>query len=312
MSERDDQNQPTKSLSSSFSVLLQLFSAFKIFYQNKHIFIPVLFFFNLPLSFLHFSLSFSSRPLKRHIFHLESLALLSSTRFEARQVLRESREASLSLLRLKLLYSFPSSILSLLSFIATVHATSLSPSCRPSFHSTVTALNLAWKRVVVTTLCSYAIFLLYIQLPQLFASALRNYPRLSVSILAIGSGLEVYLMGVLGLGLVVSALEEKFGWDAFRVGSDIMSGRRVCWWVVTCMLVAVSGWIGNPFEKLTDGEDWVKPWIGTVGMGWETVGLLWFYGVVVIWSYVVTTVFYCDCKNRLSKGCGTDLTEVVV
>lgn len=121
-------------------------------------------------------------------------------------------------------------------------------------------------------------------------------------------------MGVLGLGLVVSALEEKFGWDAFRVGSELMVGRRVCWWWVTCMLVAISGWIGNRFEKLTDGEDSEKSGVWTAVMGWETVGLWWFYGLLVIWSLMVTTVFYSDCKSRLNKGenhspNGTDLTE---
>ncbi|XWS73178.1 hypothetical protein CRYUN_Cryun02cG0103800 [Craigia yunnanensis] len=124
-------------------------------------------------------------------------------------------------------------------------------------------------------------------------------------------------MGVLGLGMVVSTLEEKFGWDAFRVGSVLMAGQRVCWWWVTCMLVAVSGWIGNRFEKLTDGEDSVKSGVWTVMMGWETLGLLWFYAVVVIWNSIVTTVFYCDCKNRLNKGVyhspsGTDLTDFTV
>lgn len=96
-------------------------------------------------------------------------------------------------------------------------------------------------------------------------------------------------MGVLSLGLVVSALEEKFGWDAIRVGSGLMAGRRICWWWVTCMLVAVSGWIGNRFEKLTDGDDTVKSGVWTVLMGWETAELLWFYGVVVAWSFIVTT-----------------------
>ncbi|XVE63431.1 hypothetical protein DITRI_Ditri07aG0020100 [Diplodiscus trichospermus] len=223
----------------------------------------------------------------------------------------------MSLLRLKLLFSFPTSVLSLLSFVSTIHAASLSPPHRPSFLSISTAIKLAWKRVVVTSLCSYAIFLLYIQLPHLFAAAFRNHPRISLPILVIGSGIEVYLMGILGLGLVVSALEEKFGWDAFRVGSDLMAGRRVCWWWVTCILVGVSGWIGNRFEKLTDGEDSSKSGVWTVMMGWETMGLMWFYGVVIIWSFIVTTVFYGDCKNRLSKGVnhspsGTILSDFTV
>ncbi|KAE8713622.1 Detected protein of unknown function [Hibiscus syriacus] len=298
------QNKPTKSSSSSFSIFLSLFSgSLRIFFQNKNILLSILLFLALPLSFLLFSLSLSSRPLKRHIFHLESVALLTSTSFESRHLLRESREESISLLCLKLFYSFPSSIFSLLTFISAVHVASVSPPHRPSFLSTAAAIGLSWKRVVVTSLCSYTLFILYIQLPQLLAATLRNHPRVSLPILVIGSGLEVHLMGVLGLGLVVSALEEKFGWEAIRIGSVLMAGRRYFWWFVTCMLVGVSGWIGNRFEKLTEGEEYVKSAVWTVFMGWETAALLWFYGVLVIWSSIVTTIFYSYCKKRGQYGC---------
>ncbi|GMI92869.1 hypothetical protein like AT4G16850 [Hibiscus trionum] len=313
------QHKPTLSSPSSSVFLKLFFDPFKIFFQNKHILFPVLIFLTLPLSSLLFSLSLYSRPLKRHIIHLESVALLSSTRVEAHHVLKESRDESLSLLRLKFFFSLPSSILSLLSFISTVHVSSLSPSHPSSLLSTFNALRLAWKRVAVTSICSYALLFLYVQLPQLFSVVFRYHPRISLPISVIGAGFEVYLMGLLGLGLVVSALEEKFGWDAFRVGSELMAGRRVCWWWVTCMLVVASGWIGNRFEKLTDAEDLVNSgvWSWTVVMGWETVGLWWSYGLLVIWSFMVTTVFYCDCKHRLHKGenhspIGTDLTEFTV
>ncbi|KAK8579280.1 hypothetical protein V6N12_069608 [Hibiscus sabdariffa] len=309
------QNKPTNSSSSSF--LLALFSgSLRIFFQNKRFFISILLFLALPLSFLLLSLSLSSRPLKRHIFHLESVALLTSTSFESRHLLKESRDESISLLRLKLLYFFPSFLFSLLSFISAVHVASLSPPHRPSFLSTAAAIGLSWKRVVVTSLCSYSLFLLYVQLPQLFAAALQSYPRVSLPIMVVGSGIEVYLMGVLGLGLVVSALEEKFGWEAIRIGSILMAGRRFCWWFVTCMLVGMSGWIGNRFEKLTDGEDYAKSGVWRVFVGWETAGLLWFYGMLVIWSCIVTTIFYSDCKNGIStcvnqkpRACDTDCAE---
>ncbi|XVE98682.1 hypothetical protein REPUB_Repub03eG0128700 [Reevesia pubescens] len=125
-------------------------------------------------------------------------------------------------------------------------------------------------------------------------------------------------MGVLGLGLLVSALEEKFGWDAFRVGSDLMVRCRVCWWYVTCTLETTSGWIGNQFEKLTDDANTIKSGDWTVVIGWETMGLLWFYGVMIIWSFIVTTIFYYDRKSRLNKGVnhspivGTNLTDLII
>ncbi|KAE8653834.1 Detected protein of unknown function [Hibiscus syriacus] len=305
------QNKPTKPPSSSSSIVLALFSgSLRILFQNKHIFFSILLFLALPLSFLLFSLSYTSRPLKRHILHLESAALLTASNFESGHLLKESREESISLLRLKLLYSFPSSVFSLLSFISAVHVASVSPPHRPSFLSTAAAIRLAWKRVVVTSLCSYSLFFLYIQFPQLFAAVLRNYPRASLLILVAGSGLEVYLMGLLGLGLVVSTLEEKFGWEAIRIGSVLMAGRKFYWWFVTCMLVGVSGWIGNRFEKLTDGDDYVMSGVWTVFMGWKTAALLWFYGVLVIWSCIATTIFYSDGKKGLNtRSNDTDCTE---
>ncbi|KAE8692253.1 Detected protein of unknown function [Hibiscus syriacus] len=218
------QHKPTKSSSpSSFSVFLSLFScSFRIFFQNKHILLSILLFLALPLSFLLFSLSLSSRPLKRHIFHLESVALLTSTSFESRHLLRESREESISLLRLKLLYSFPSSVFSLLSFISAVHVSSISPPHRPSFLSTAAAIGLSWKRVVVTSLCSYTLFILYIQLPQLLAVTLRNHPPGQPTHLGDRFGYRGLLDGSVGFrtGGVGVGGEIRVGSDSDRVGFD--------------------------------------------------------------------------------------------
>lgn len=109
-------------------------------------------------------------------------------------------------------------------------------------------------------------------------------------------------MAVLGMGLVVSILEERFGWDAIFIGSDLMEGKRVCGWVLSGLMGLVTGLIGWKMEGLKmDGEDSAKEtrWKAVMLLkGWETLGLAVVYGVVMVWGYVVTTVFYCECRKQ--------------
>lgn len=100
-------------------------------------------------------------------------------------------------------------------------------------------------------------------------------------------------MAVLGLGLVVSAAEERLGWEAIRVGSGLMRGRRVCGWLLSGLLVLASGWINGRVEELLleAGQD------SEMGV-WDKTVLICSYGLVVLFSYVITTVFYCDARRR--------------
>lgn len=109
-------------------------------------------------------------------------------------------------------------------------------------------------------------------------------------------------MAVMSLGLVVSIAEERFGWDAIRVGSGLMSGRRVSGWVLTGVFVLVTGFIARELEKVMNGQDPFGEPSSTVtrvaaGVG-DKVGLIGLYGAVVLYGYVATTVFYWDCKRR--------------
>ncbi|GLT97564.1 hypothetical protein SLE2022_151220 [Rubroshorea leprosula] len=287
--------------SSSLSFILMVFSnSLKVLLQSWFIFLLIFLSLALPVSFLIFSLSLSSYAPKHHILYLESLALHSQTHFEAQEVWEKSREETLSLLRLKFFYSLPIFLLSLLTSICSVHSTSLYLSrTRPSLSSAVAAIKPNWKRAVVTSFCSYILFLLSSQGPPLLAGAFYIHAELRLLILLIGFCFEVYLMAVLGMGLVVSVLEDRFGWDAIRVGSRLMEGRRTCGWVISAVFVALSSSIGRAFRALTDGKEFRGGWAMLVTMmKWRTGALVCLYGLIVLWSYVVTTAFYRECRKR--------------
>lgn len=285
---------------SSLSFLLSVFwKSLTLVFGSKHIFLLIFLFLSLPLSFLLFCLSLSSRPLKNEILRLESLGSYSSTRMEAREVWKESRQDSVSLLQLKALYSLPIALLSLFTSISSVHTSSLLLSQKHLlFASIVTSIKLAWKRVLVTSFFSYILLLLYNQVPMLVAAVFRNQPHWKLLILLTSFCFEVLLIMILGLGLVVSVLEERFGWDAVQVGSRLMKGRRVCGWMVSGSLVALSWWIGIRFKTATEDEDMKAGWMILMAVEWEKAALVCLYGLLVLWSYVVTTVFYMECRKR--------------
>ncbi|KAL4397694.1 hypothetical protein AHAS_Ahas01G0217500 [Arachis hypogaea] len=100
---------------------------------------------------------------------------------------------------------------------------------------------------------------------------------------------HIYLMAVLSLGLVVSVAEERFGWDAIRIGHGIMAGRRVCAWLLSGMFVAVSGLIRWKVDAVAaEGETGIK----------EKAIVIVSYAFVVIWSYAIMTAFYSHCRKR--------------
>lgn len=108
-------------------------------------------------------------------------------------------------------------------------------------------------------------------------------------------------MAVLSLGLVVSIAEDRFGWEAIRVGSGLMAGRRVSGWVLSGLFVLVSGAIAMDLERIVDGQDLLSSTstaMRVVDGVRNKVGLILLYGVVVLWSYIVNTVFYCECRKR--------------
>lgn len=110
-------------------------------------------------------------------------------------------------------------------------------------------------------------------------------------------------MAVLGFAMVVSVLEERVGFDAMRVGSALMEGRRWTGFVLSSVLVLLADLIWWVLGGSMDGQDWTS----LVGMVRWMVGIgrrAWLvpvYGLLMLWSYVVLTVFYCDCRRRHSE-----------
>jgi hypothetical protein len=312
MSERDDLLSQPHTFSPPLSTIL---ISLKIFLRNKQLFLSLFALTTLPLSFLLVSLSLFSLPFKSHVLHLEAVAFLSSTRFEASHVWKESRVHALSLLKIKALFFLPSYFLSLLAAVTAVKSTASScHATRPTLRTAFAGVKLTWKRPFVTTIFIYALSLLYAPVPLVLAP-LTGSPASEFLVLVIGSGFEIYLMAVLSLGLVVSIVEERFGWDAIRVGSGVMAGRRFSGWALSGLFVFISGAIARDLQRMMDSLDSSSEPTTSTAMRVATVvkdnvGLIFLYGIVVLWSYIVTTVFYCECRKR-HVGRGEDESVTV-
>lgn len=110
-------------------------------------------------------------------------------------------------------------------------------------------------------------------------------------------------MAITGLGLVVSVLEERYGFDAIKEGTTLMKERRITGLALAGVFVFLSSFIGHGMEKLAkelDVESSSGPWWRSVVVagGWDGWELVCMYGAEVVLSYVVITVFYCECRKR--------------
>ncbi|KAK7281575.1 hypothetical protein RIF29_09689 [Crotalaria pallida] len=287
---------PKEALHCCISPLKIFFDSLKIVFTNKLLFLPIVCFTTLPLSFLIFTITFSTNTLRSRIYHLESLALLVHTRMEARHVWHESRDDAVSLLRIKTLFFLPCLPLSLAAAVSTFHVTLSAVTGNPAtVSSAVSAVTHNWKCPSVTVIVAYVILLAYAPVPRVLAAQIAS-PEIRFLVSVIGSGFEVYLIAVLSMGFVVSIAEEKFGLEAIRVGSGLMKGRRLCGWVISGVFVLVSGLINRRVEillKMKEGQ------YSTAEIDdWDKTVVICLYGVVVMVSYVIISVFYCDCRRR--------------
>jgi len=266
------------------SAVKMVMDSIKIIACNKLVFLSIMLLTTLPLSTLLISQSISIHSLTQQIHHLKALARFAPTRFEARHVWLQSREDALSLLRIKALFSLPSYLLSVAAALSAVHSTRL------ALHANATpSLLSAALRLFAPTLFVYAILFAFSPLPR-FLAALASSSSARLLLLASGSALEVYLMAVMSVALVVSVAEERFGWDAIRVGSALMEGSRACGWALSGLFVLGSSLIGSKVERLLEGENWIRVE--------DKANVIVWYGLLVLWSYVIMTVFYCDCRKR--------------
>ncbi|CAN1223098.1 hypothetical protein LINGRAPRIM_LOCUS726 [Linum grandiflorum] len=259
--------------------------------RNKRIFLWITLFLSCPLSFLLFSLNFSSFRLKSQILRLEFLATVAPTRYESRQVWKESREVFLSLLRIKLIHLVPANLLATLTAIVSVDSAAAVGGGPTTIGSAIAAVKPAWTRVLATSICMYAISWMYAGIPitMMAMAAAGGDGGIRFGIWVVGLGVEVYLMAVLGMGLVVSVLEKKSGWEAIRVGFELMDGLRVCGWILSGLFAVATGLVGWRMEKLVTC---------TAVEGWERLALVGVYAVVVVWGFVVSTVYYKEVRKR--------------
>ncbi|XP_027338404.1 uncharacterized protein LOC113852379 [Abrus precatorius] len=271
------------------SPLKILIDSLRLLNTNKLLFSSILCFATLPLSFLTFTLAISTHTLASHIYHLEAVARAASTRVEATHVWHESRHDAVSLLRTRALFSLLCFPLSLAAAVSSIHAAVSAVQGKAVTVSSAVRNN--WKRPAVTAIFVYAILLAFAPVARVLGSAFVS-PWSRVLVRALGSGAEVYLMAVLSLGLVVSVAEERFGWDAIRVGSGLMQGRRFCGWFLSALLVLVSGLINGKVQFLMENQN------SEIGV-WDKTLLMCSYALVVLLSYVINAVFYCDSKRRL-------------
>ncbi|PNX83598.1 hypothetical protein L195_g001416 [Trifolium pratense] len=281
-----------KGSSSSNSNCSAMFEPARVVHNNKLVFFFIASFTTFPLSFILFNLSISTHNLRYHIYHLEALARLTSTLMEARHVWHESRDNAVYLLRIRslfLLICFPLSLAAAVSSVHTTHSTLQGKTV--TVNSAVIAVRDNWKRPFVTSIFVYVIMLTFSPVPRVIASVFVS-PESRFVIMAIGTVIEVYLMAVMGLGLVVSVVEERFGWDAICVGSGLMKGKRLIFgWLLSGLFVLVSGLINWRMEVFLEGPN------SEISV-WDKTVLICSYGFTVLLSYVVTTVFYCDSRMR--------------
>ncbi|KAL5066691.1 hypothetical protein RYX36_017578 [Vicia faba] len=260
-----------------------VFEPLRVIHNNKLVFFYIASFTTLPLSFLLLTLSITTHTLRSHVYHLEALASLTSTLMEARHVWHESRDNAVYLLRVRSLFFLLCFPLSLAAVLSSVHTTSSFIHGKTvTVHSTVNAVKDNWKRPCVTAIFVYVIMFTFSPVPRLIASVFVTRES-RVVVMVIGAGFEVYLMAVMGLGLVVSVAEERSGWNAISVGSAVMRGKRLVFgWLISVLFVMVSAFINGKMEASNSV--------------WDKIILISSYGLTVVFSYVVTTVFYCHSR----------------
>lgn len=290
----------TKLPSNCCSSIFQLFSIFLtslkiIFLENPKLFLSIYVLTCLPLSLLLTTLSLSSRRLRTHIFHLEWLSNAVELRVEADNIQDEARLELRSLLHLKALYGVPICIFSLLSLTAAVSA---SLKRRPELRNFPASV-----RAALTTVVNAAAWISWAAFAWAVVAVVGNPPAVAVAMTAA----EVLLMAVLSLALVVSVAEEAAGVAAVKAGWGLMRGRRVVvGWALSGLVVVGSGCVWREMEGVMDGGDWGmsvpyrSEWTVRMRYGYMG-GLIMLLGWVILWSYVIFTVFYCDCRQRVGN-----------
>ncbi|XP_052181868.1 uncharacterized protein LOC127794660 [Diospyros lotus] len=168
-------------------------------------------------------------------------------------------------------------------------------------HAATATVRLAWKRALATSICVYVVMLGFVHAWRTLVPLLEAQTSSLLAGFAVGIGvaMETYLAAVLSLAMVVSILEDRAGWEAVRIGSGLMEGRRISGWVLSGGLGLVSGMINRKLEEKMEGQDVMRGgWTAVMKWLGENAGLVGWFGLVVEWSYIVTSVFYFESRRR--------------
>ncbi|PHT42149.1 hypothetical protein CQW23_16174 [Capsicum baccatum] len=286
----------------TFLLVKIIFNSFKIIFSTKKISFFLFLFLSFPLSFLIFSFYFITFPLKNRVQHLEELSLSSSIHVESEHLLEEANKEAKSLLFIKCLFFFPIFLLSFFTAVAAVNIT-FSVLSKDGKSTIITALRVARIRVLVTSICVYATMLTCTIVPGMVVTVFETYPIIRVIIVVFGSALELHLMAITSLALVISINEGIYGFDAIRVGSGLMEGKRVIGWVLSGLFVIFSGFVRGTMEMAMtmrmDGLDFeIFESTVVIGLLWDNMVWIFIYSLMVQWSFVVTTIFYFHLNKR--------------
>ncbi|KAK9715543.1 hypothetical protein RND81_06G172000 [Saponaria officinalis] len=299
-----------------------------IFLDNLMLFIIIYIVAALPTSIIITNLSISATPrrLKAYMMRLEWLSRVVPTLQETKNVWRTSQDELQSLLHFRMLHAFPMLVFSLVTVITTVTLTSLAVNRKteelgmsmkkcPVFWAVFTALKVKWTWPFISCIINYFILIMWGHVLPILTTMV-GYP-VTIVVTGVGLVLEVYLMSLFSLSLVISVEEERVGLGFFSFGSGIMKGMRVCGWVLSAFILLCTNLIGREMVMIIDSQDleingnysnWTRE-MRIVNM----MGLVFLLGWIVLWSNVVFTLFYYDCRERIvireafEKGLNSDI-----
>ncbi|KAL2940225.1 Protein RecA [Bienertia sinuspersici] len=227
-----------------------------IFLENPNFFFTIFSLITFPLSILLTSLSISSTPrfLKSHIARLEWLSHVVPIWIEASNIQDEERADSRRLFRIRLLHGVPILALSLFAAVSIVVAAyaALRKKKKCSLRAVVGVVKGRWVPPLLTCMVNFILWVVWAHLDPVVDTYAVKYGYLTAVVQVV---VEVYMMAVIGVGLVVSVIESRVGLDAIRVGSGLMQGRRVCGWVLSGLILLVSGFIGRQMVGVMNGQD---------------------------------------------------------
>ncbi|XP_020699648.1 uncharacterized protein LOC110111915 [Dendrobium catenatum] len=280
-----------------FSIISVLREAIYLPTKNKKLILSSIFLCLFPNSLLLISNYISIYPLLLNF--LMKLYLITKEYpttpqfFDAIIGLRNDAEGFVKVHVFFVIFSY---IVSTISMMMIVHSSLLVYSGKQSSLTDVyLRLKLTWVPVLITCLYSSMLYIGYtvlsiclIAVPMLGANGSVVSIMVGGLFAMLGRLLSVYLAMIWMVGVVVSVAEEScFGLEALWRGGEIVKGRRLQGFLIALMLLLADG-------MFTGGYGFVGAKNAT---GFILVNVL---VLMKMFSYMVYTVFYCECRKEVS------------